>query len=47
LFEAAEAEREKYQADHQQQYAEQMFTNISQTIEKLEKNSRRSINKSK
>jgi hypothetical protein len=46
-FQAAEAEHEKYIADFDQQRAERAFLEIEKLVLKLEKDSRRSINKSK
>ncbi|CAF1139612.1 unnamed protein product [Adineta steineri] len=44
---AANAEREKYLADFDQQRAEVTYSEIEALVQKLEKDSRRSINKSK
>jgi hypothetical protein len=46
-FQAGDAEREKYQADIDQQRAERDYFNIEKLIATLEKEFRRSINKSK
>ncbi len=45
-FQAADAEREKYQADLDQQHAEQTYSEIEKLVEKLQKEYRRAINKS-
>lgn len=46
LAKAADAEREKYQADLDQQYAEQNYSEIEKSVEKLQKDYKRAINKS-
>ena len=43
---AADAEREKYQADLDQQHADQAYAEIEKLVEKLQKDHRRAINKS-
>ncbi|CAF1047240.1 unnamed protein product [Adineta steineri] len=43
---AADAEREKYQADLDQQNADQAYSEIEKLVEKLQKDYRRAINKS-
>jgi hypothetical protein len=45
-YKAADAEREKYQADLDQQYAEQTYSEMEKSVEKLQKDHRRAINKS-
>ncbi|CAF1155071.1 unnamed protein product [Rotaria sordida] len=46
LAKAADAEREKYAADSDQQRAEQAYSEVEKSVEKLQKNYRRAINKS-
>jgi hypothetical protein len=46
LTKAADAEREKYQADLDQQHAEQAYSVIEKSVETLQKDYRRAINKS-
>ncbi len=46
FYQAADAEREKYQADLDQQHAEQAYSEIEKLVEKLQKDYRRAINKS-
>ncbi len=46
FYQAADAEREKYQADLDQQHAEQTYSEIEKLVEKLQKDYRRAINKS-
>lgn len=46
MIQAADAEREKFQADIDQQRAETIYGDLENTIEKLQKDYRRSINKS-
>ncbi len=43
---AADAEREKYQADLDQQHADQAYLEVEKLVEKLQKDYRRAINKS-
>lgn len=43
----SEAEKEKYEADYAQQVAETAFSDIEKLVAKLQKELRRSINKSK
>jgi hypothetical protein len=43
---AADAEREKYQADLDQQHSEQGYAELEKLVEKLQKDYRRAINKS-
>ncbi|CAF0869988.1 unnamed protein product [Adineta ricciae] len=46
IAKAADAEREKYQADLDQQHADQAYAEIEKLVEKLQKDHRRAINKS-
>ncbi|CAF1500644.1 unnamed protein product, partial [Adineta steineri] len=46
IAKAADAEREKYQADLDQQTADQAYSEIEKLVEKLQKDYRRAINKS-
>jgi len=46
FIKAADAEKEKYQADLDQQYAEQNYSEIEKLVEKLQKDYKRAINKS-
>ncbi len=41
-----DAEREKYLSDLDQQHAERIYSDLKRTLERLEKDYRRSINKS-
>ncbi len=45
-FQAADAEREKYLADLEQQRADEAYSEIDKLVEKLQKDYRRAINKS-
>ncbi|CAF4499106.1 unnamed protein product [Rotaria magnacalcarata] len=46
LAKATDAERDKYDADLEQQRAEQAYSEVEKLVEKLQKNYRRAINKS-
>lgn len=46
LVKAADAEREKYQADLEQQTAEENYSELDKSVQKLQKDLRRAINKS-
>ncbi|UJR15634.1 hypothetical protein I4U23_002571 [Adineta vaga] len=46
IAKAADAEREKYQADLDQQYADAAYADVEKQVEKLQKEYRRAINKS-
>lgn len=45
-LQAADAEREKYQADLEQQRVEENYSTVEKLVEKLQKDYRRAINKS-
>lgn len=46
IFQAAAAEREKYEADLEQQRAEKYYSDVEKSVDKLQKDYRRAINKS-
>jgi hypothetical protein len=46
-FQSGDAEREKYQADIDQQHAERVYLTVEKLVAKIQKDYRRSINTSK